>query len=328
MSARNGLIVVLALGLLAAPFPAGAQQPVKIPRIGYLLARTRADTAHLTNAFRQGLRELGYVEGQTIAIEYRWAEGRLEKLPDLAAELVRFKLDVIVTAGEASIRAARQATSTIPIVMATAGDPVGSGLIASLARPGGNLTGLSILATDLSGKRLELIKETLPKLSRAAVLWNPDNAVKVLELKETQAAARALGVTLQVAQVRGPNDFEIAFSAITRGRPDALVTLVESLTLLHRARIADFALKSRLPMIAELREFAEAGGLMTYGPSQPDLFRRAATYVDKILKGAKPADLPVEQPMRFEFVINMKTAKTLGLTIPQSILIRADQVIQ
>jgi len=327
-SATVQALVAVAFGLPFPPLAAGAQQPTKVPRIGYLLARSPADAADITNAFLQGLRDHGYVDCQTIAIEYRWTHGRFEQLPDLAADLVRLKVDVIVTGGEAAIRAARQATSTIPIVMATAPDPVGSGLIASLAHPGGNLTGLSILATEVAAKRLELLKETIPKLSRVAVLWNPGNPAKVREMKETEDAARALGLTLRPVQVRGLNDFNSAFSAITRERPDGLVTLVESLTLTHRRRIADFAAKRRLPMIAELRQFAEAGGLMTYGASQSDLFRRAATYVDKILKGAKPADLPVEQPMRFELVINMKTAKALDLTIPQTVLIRVDQVIQ
>ena len=286
------------------------------------------EAADITNAFRQGLRDLGYVEGQTIAIEYRWAEGKFERVPPLAAELVHLKVDVIVTAGEAAVRAARQATTTIPIVMASHPDPVGTGVISSLARPGGNLTGLSILAPDLAEKRLELIKEAVPKLSRVAVLWNPDNLGKVLEFKVTQAAARALGVTLQPVEVRKAKDFDMAFSAILRKRPDALVTFVETLTLVHQTQIVDFVTRNRLPMVAELRVFTELGGLMSYGANQPDLFRRAATFVDKILKGAKPSDLPVEQPTRFELVINMKTAKALGLAFPQSILIRADQVIQ
>jgi putative ABC transport system substrate-binding protein len=277
---------------------------------------------------KQGLRELGWIEGQNVGLEYRYANNKLEQLPNLAAELVRLKVDVIVTGGEAGIRAARGATSTIPIVMANSGDPVGTGLITSLSRPGGNMTGLSLLTPDLGGKRLELLKETVPKVSRVAVLWNPTNAVKVLELKSTEVAAKALGVTVTSFEVRAPTDFGRAFAAIGREHPTALITLTDPLTLGHQKQIAEFAAKSRLPMIAENREFAEAGGLMTYGPNLLDLWRRAATYVDKILKGAKPADLPVEQPTKFELVINLKTAKALGLTIPQSILLRADEVIQ
>ena len=328
MNKRTWLTLIIAPGILAAPLAAEAGQPAKVPRIGYLHARSPVEAADITNAFRRGLRDLGYVEGQTIAIEYRWAEGKFERVPPLAAELVRLKVDVIVTSGEAAVRAARQATSTIPIVMASHPDPVGTGVISSLARPGGNLTGLSIFAPDLAEKRLELIKEAVPKLSRVAVLWNPDNLGKVLEFQVTQAAARALGVTLQPVEVRKANDFDMAFSVILRKRPDALVTFVETLTLVHQTRIVDFVTRNRLPMVAELRVFSELGGLMSYGANQPELFRRAATFVDKILKGAKPADLPVEQPTRFEMVINLKTAKALGLTIPPSVLIRADQVIQ
>ena len=321
-------LAALTIIFLAAPLPAEAGQPAKVPRIGYLLSRSPADAADITNAFRQGLRDLGYVEGETITIEEQWAEGRFEQLPRLAAELVRLKVDVIVANGEAAVRAAREATSTIPIVMASHPDPVGSGVISSLARPGGNLTGLSIFATDLSQKRLELLKEAVPKLSQATVLWNPDNSGKVLEFKETQAAARVLGVRLQSVEVRKANDFNMAFSAIVRKRPDALITFAESLTLIHRTRIVEFVTKNRLPMVAELRVFTDLGGLMSYGANQPDLSRRAATYVDKILKGRKPADLPVEQPTRFELVINMKTAKALGLAFPPSILVRADHMIE
>jgi putative ABC transport system substrate-binding protein len=245
--------------------------------------------------------------------------------PRLAAELVRLKVDVIVTGGEAGIRAA---TSTIPIVMALSGDPVGTGLVASLARPGGNLTGLSLLNLELGGKRVALLKEAVPKVSRGAVLWNANNPVKALELQSTQDAAEALGVRVTSVEVREPTDFASAFAAIARARPNGLIPLVEAITLAHRREIGEFALKNRLPMIAELQEFAEAGGLMTYGPSQLDSYRRAATYVDKILKGAKPAGLPVEQATRFELLINLKTVKALGLTIPQSVLLQADEVIQ
>jgi putative ABC transport system substrate-binding protein len=320
------LIVALVLGVLAAPLPAGAQQAGKVPRIGVLSPSAEPDPQ--TEALKQGLRELGWIEGQNVGLEYRYANNKLEHLPNLAVELVRLKVDVIVTRGEAGIRAARDATSTTPIVMATSGDPVGTGLIASLSRPGGNMSGLSLLAPDLGGKRMELLKETAPKVSRVGILWNPTNAVKALELKSTEVAAKALGVIVTSNEVRAPKDFDRAFAAIAEERPSALITLSDPLTRGHKTQIAEFAVKSRLPMIAELREFAEAGGLMTYGASLLDLSRRAATYVDKILKGAKPSDLPIEQPTKFELVINLKTAKALALTIPQSLLVRADEVIR
>jgi len=279
-------------------------------------------------AFRQGLRELGYTEGQHLVIETRHAAMRPALLPDLAANLVLSKVDVIVAAGDPAIYAARHATSTIPIVMVAGADPVGSGLVASLARPGGNLTGSSALSPELSGKRLQLLTEALPGVSRVAVLWNPADPAKALDVRETQAAGQALGVQLQLLEVRGPEEFESAFAAMTRDRAEALITLGDPLTVSHRMRIVDLAAKSRLPTMYDVREFVEAGGLMAYGPSLPDLFRRAAAYVDKILKGAKPGTLPVEQPMKFELIINLKTAKALGLTIPQSVLFLADQVIQ
>ena len=318
-------IVSLCLSMLATPLTADAQQP-QVPRIGVLSSFSDPDPQ--VAALTQGLRDLGWVEGQNVAVEYRYANNHLEQFPHLAAELVRLKVDLIVAGGEAGIRAARDATSTIPIVMANSGDPVGTGLIASLSRPGGNVTGLSLLAPDLGGKRLELLKETVPKVSRVGVLWNPTNAVKALELNSTEVAARALGVIVTSHGVRAPADFDRAFAAIGRERPTALITLADPLTRGHKTQLAEFAAKSRLPMIAETRDFAEAGGLMTYGASLLDLYRRAATYVDKILKGAKPGDLPIEQPTKFELVVNLKTAKALGLTIPQSVLVRADEVIR
>ena len=284
--------------------------------------------SHLYGAFRQRLRELGYVDGQNIAFEVRSAEGRAERLPDLAADLVRLKVDVIVAGGTPAPLAAKRATTAIPIVMASAGDPVGSGLVASLARPGGNVTGLSLLVPELGGKRLQLLKEVVPGVSRVAVLWNAANPYPVLVWRQTEAAARALGVHLQSLDVRGPDDLEGAFAAATRGRAGALITVEDPLTFGQRKRIVDFAARARLPAMYGFREFVDAGGLMSYAASLADLSRRAATYVDKILKGAKPADLPVEQPTKFELVINLKTAKALGLTIPPSVLIRADQVIQ
>ncbi len=322
-----GLIVALAL--LAAPLAADAQQPGKVPRIGFLWASSPSDPAsqRYREVFRRGLRDLGYIEGQNIAIESRSAEGKYDRLPGLAAELVRLQVDVIVAVGAAA-PAAKQATTTTPIVMVGAGAAVEAGLVASLARPGGNITGLTQMLPELTAKRLELLKEAVPKVSRVAVLWNSANPVKALDWREIQVAARALGVTLQSVEVQEPDEFDRALAAIPRGHPDALITLDDSLTFLHRTRIVNVAAKSRLPAMYGLTAFAEAGGLMAYGPNVPDLFRRAATFVDKILKGAKPADLPVEQPTRFELVVNLKTAKALGLTIPQSVLIRADQVIQ
>jgi len=328
MNPHKLFIVIVALGVLAAPLPAAAQPPAKVPRIGFLGSGSPSTYGPLIVAFRQGLRDLGYVEGQNVVIELRWAEERSERLPDLAAELVRLKVDVILTHAGPNALVAKQATTTIPIVVAFAADLVGSGLVASLARPGGNVTGLNLLSPELGGKRLQLLKEAVPGLSRVAVLWNPALPAVVAIMRETEAAARTLGVQLQSLEVRGPDDFESAFAAATRGRARALITVEQPLAFIHRARIVDFAAKSRLPAIYPFKEFVDTGGLMSYGAHAADLWRRAATYVDKILKGAKPADLPVEQPTRFELVINMKTAKALGLTIPQSILIRADQVIQ
>lgn len=320
-----GLIVTLALGILQ-PISAHGQQPRKVPRIGFLCALAGPSTH--TEGFQEGLRELGYVEGKNIAIEYRFAAGRADRFRDLAAELVRLNVDLIVVASAPAIEPTKNTTKTIPIVMAQSEDPIGSGFVASLARPGGNVTGLSTLSPELSGKRLELLKEAVPKLSRVAVLWNAANPVAALQLRETEVAARALGVQLQSLEVRGPNDLEPAFSAMARGRAEALVVLPDLMFFDHQRRLADLTAWSRLAVIYEEREFVEAGGLMAYGPNYKDLFRRAAAYVNKILKGAKPADLPVEQPTRFELVINLSTARALGLTIPQSLLVRADAVIQ
>jgi ABC-type uncharacterized transport system substrate-binding protein len=282
----------------------------------------------LRTAFSDALRELGWVEGKTVAFEHRYAENWLEGLPELAAELVRLKVDVIAAAGTLAPLAAKQASSTIPIVMTAAGDPLGSGLVASLARPDGNVTGMSLMAPDLGGKRLELLKEVLPRLARVAVLWNAANPYSALLFKETQAAGRTLAIEVQSLEVRGPDDFDGAFEAARRQRPDALITVEDPLTASHRQRIADFTAEQQLPSLHGVREFAAAGGLMSYGASLPDLFRRAAGYVDKILRGAKPADLPVQQPSKFELVINLKTAKTLGLTVPLTLQASADEVIE
>jgi putative ABC transport system substrate-binding protein len=305
--------------------PAAAQPLEKVPRVGFLGPRTRSNDTGLVDAFLQGLRDLGWVEGKTIVIEYRWAEGRSDRLPDLAAELVRRKVDVIFAGNTSVAVAAKNATGTIPIVMATGGDPVGLGLVASLARPGGNVTGLSFsVGTDIVGKWLELLKETVPKVRRVAVLSNPANPSHALAIESVIVAARAAGVQLQLLEARGPNEFDNAFAAMARERAGALLVMLG----FHRARLSDLAAKSRLPAMYGSREYPEAGGLMSYGANFRHSFHRSATYVDKILKGAKPADLPIEQPAKFELVINLKTAKLLGLTVPPSLLLRADQVIE
>ncbi len=314
--------------VLASLQLADAQQPTKIPRIGYLGGASPSANAARIEAFRQGLRELGYVEGKNIVIEERYAEGKLDRLPALAAELVRLKVDVIVTGGPASTRLAKEATVTIPIVMAFDNDPVSSGFVASLARPGGNITGSSTLYPEISGKQLEFLKEIVPRLSRVAVLGSSTNPGNAQALRETELAARALAVQLQYLDVLGPKDIETVFRAASKGRADALLALTNPVLNEHRKALADLAIKNRLPGMYQASEYVEAGGLMTYGASITDLFRRTATYVDKILKGAKPADLPVQQPIKFEFVINLKTAKQIGLTIPQSVLYRADKVIK
>jgi ABC-type uncharacterized transport system substrate-binding protein len=324
-------IFALSLGavLLALWLPAQAQQPKKVPRIGYLIAPSLSANAARVEAFQQGLRELGYVEGKNIVIEWRSAEGKLDRLPALAAELVRLKVDVIVTGGQGSTRPANEATSTIPIVMAQDPDPIGNGFVASLARPGGNITGLSTLNPEISGKQLELLKEIIPKLSRVAVLGTSTRPGNAQNLKETELASEALGVKIQYLDVLGPKDIETAFRVASKARADAVLVLSSAVISSQRTQVlVDLAVKSRLPATYTRPEYVEDGGLMTYGPSINDLFRRAATYVDKILKGAKPADLPVEQPTKFEFVINLKAAKQIGLTIPPNVLVRADKVIR
>jgi ABC-type uncharacterized transport system substrate-binding protein len=308
---------------------AEAQQSAKIPRIGYLVGASLSGTSARIEAFRQGLRELGYVEGKNIVIEYRYAEGKLDRLPALVAELVRLKVDVIVANGPPSTRAAKEATVTIPIVMAQDSDPVGSGFVASLARPGGNITGLATLAPELSGKRLELLKEIIPKLSRVAVLGTSTLPGNAQRLKEVELAAGALKVQLQYLDVLDLKDIQIAFRAASKGRADAVLMMAAGgVVSAHRTEIVELAVKSRLPVIYTNSLFVDAGGLMTYSASITDLDRRAATYVDKILKGAKPADLSVEQPKKFEFIVNLKAAKEIGLTIPPNVLARADKVIK
>jgi putative ABC transport system substrate-binding protein len=317
-----GVLIGLVLLLLAMPPRAGAQQVGRIARVGELWFAEPAQPG-----FRQGLRDLGYVEGGSIAFETRFARGNEAVLPMLAADLVRLGVEVILVIDTPALEAARRATKTIPIVMAGFGDPVAEGFVTALARPGGNITGVSWLTPEVSGKRLELLREFLPKVSRVALLLDPTDAIATSELKAARAAARVIGVTLNVFEVRDARQLEKAFADIKNAYPDALVVVDTVRTFVDRARIASFAAAARLPLVSEERAFADAGGLMTYGPSVPDLYKRAATYVDKILKGARPADLPIEQPKKFELVINARTAKALGLTIPPSLLLRADHVI-
>jgi putative tryptophan/tyrosine transport system substrate-binding protein len=317
------------LGGAAATWPlaARAQQPAKLPTIGFLGQSTRSAASEWVAAFVQRLRELGRIEGRTITIEYRWADGRDERFAEIAAEFVRLKVDIIVTSGTPQVLAAKQATSVIPIVFATAGDPVASGLVASLARPGGNATGLSSLVADLAGKRLELLREVVPGLRRLAIMGNVGNPFTVLELGEVQAAARTLGLEVDTLEIRGAQDIAPAFEAL-KGRADALYVCIDALANANRIRINIRAVGARLPTMHGSRDYVEAGGLMSYGPNYPDLFRRAADYVDKILRGAKPGDLPVEQPTKFDLVINLTTAKALGLDVPATLLTRADEVLE
>jgi putative ABC transport system substrate-binding protein len=322
----GGCIVMLTLSLLAAPLAAAAQPSAKVARIGYLSVGGGAGSP-LTEAFRQGLHELGYVEGQNIAIEFRAAEGS-DRLPALAAELVQLQVDVIVARSSDAAHAARNTTTTVPIVMVVDVDPVATGLVASLGRPGGNLTGLTGMATELGGKRLELLKGAVPSLSRVAVLWNSLSAAMTLTFREIQTAAQALGVIVHPLGVREAKDIDSAIAAMTEERPDALFMITDVLTRRHTRQVVDFAAKHQLPTMFQDRGPVAEGGLMSYGPSITDLLRRAASYVDRILKGTKPSDLPVEQPMKFELVINLKTAKALGITMPPSLLFQATEVIQ
>jgi ABC-type uncharacterized transport system substrate-binding protein len=319
---------VIAFVLVVAVAVATAQQPGKIPRIGFLFVNFASSTPARSEAFRQGLRELGYVEGKNIVIESRYAEGKLDRLPGLAAELARLKVDVIVTTGPSATRAAKEANVAIPIVMSVDIDPVGSGFVASLARPGGNITGLSSLSSELSGKRLELLKEIVPGLARVAVLGTSTVPGNAQALKDTELAARTFKVKLQDLDVLDAKDIEAAFRAAGKERSDGVLVLTGRVLNFHRTQVIDLAVKSRLPAIYNTPEFVEDGGLVSYAANTNDLYRRAATYVDKILKGAKPADLPVEQPKKFELIINLKAAKLIGLTIPPNVLTRADKVIK
>jgi putative ABC transport system substrate-binding protein len=321
-----GLAVVLAVGLVLAPLGAEAQQVVRVPRIGLLTLVVSGPNLN-SKAFEQALHELGWVEGETIAIEYRSAAGQLDRLRDHAAELVRLQVDVIVASSSQAVQVARQATQRIPIVaLDLETDPVASGLAASLARPGGNLTGVFLDQPGLGGKWLELLREAVPEVRRVAALW--DAAMNPAPVRATEVVARSLGVPLHIREVRGPHELASAFEAITRGRARALLVFQSPMLFVHHARIAELAVTSRLPTIALFREFAQVGGLLSYGPSIQEVFRRAAFFIDKILKGAKPGDVPIERPYKFELVINMKTAKALGLTIPPTLLLQASQVIE
>jgi putative ABC transport system substrate-binding protein len=330
MNPRRKLLIALGLGALAVPLASVAQQQNKIWRVGFLALRhvDFVDTDYYYGPFRQGMRELGYIEGRNLAIEWRSAEGRAERLPALVADLVQLKVDVIVTAGSAATSAAQQATSALPIVMATTPDPVGSGFVESLLRPGANITGLSNLSVDINRKHLEIMLSIIPRLSRVAVLINPTNSSHAAILKSTQDAARKLDIKVLPAEARTPQEIERAFSAMARERAGAVIIAIDAFFIQQGRQIAQLAAKQRLPSMAGSREYVEAGGLMSYGQNLADNYRRAATYVDKILKGARPGDLPVEQPTTFELFINRKTAKTIGLAIPQELLLRADRVIE
>jgi putative ABC transport system substrate-binding protein len=323
-----GVIVLLTLSLLGVPLAAETLPSAKVARIGYLGSTTTREQEAYLETFLEGMRALGYVEGQNLVMEYRGAAGQYERFPDLAAELVRLQVDVLLVVATPAALAAKAATTTIPIVLAGVGDPVGSGLVASLARPGGNVTGVVSLAPELVEKQLAFLKDVLPTVSRVAVLWNPANPVHPLMVREADVAAQALGVQLHLVEAGGPDAFDRAFAAMTSAHAGALLVLADSMFFQHRRRLAELAATSRLPAMYNIPLMVEAGGLMAYGPNTPDIRRRAATYVDRILKGAKPGDLPVEQPMKFELVINLKTAQALGITIPPTLLFQADEVIR
>jgi putative tryptophan/tyrosine transport system substrate-binding protein len=325
---RRDFIIMAGGAAAALPLAAPAQQAGKVYRMGFLGNSTAALEANLVEPLREALRDLGYVEGQNILIEYRWAEGKYERFPALTAELIALKVDVIVTAGTPASLAVKKAATSIPLVMVAVGDPVATGLVASIGRPGGNITGLTSISSEIEGKRLELLREVVPTLSHIAVLWNAASPIQVIEERETRTAAQVLGMKMLSLGVRTREEIEDALTTIVRERPGALLVLADRLFLHHRTRIMDFAAQHRLPGVHAYRELVEVGGLMSYGPSYADMHRRAATYVDKILKGAKPADLPVQAPTKFELVINLKTAKALGLEIPPTLIARADEVIE
>ena len=330
MNTRRRLVLALIVGALAAPVASFAQQPAKIARVGFLYPGFPDGVGSVgLRALRDGLHELGYVEGKNLQLELRWGEGKIERLPALATELVQLKVDVIVAATSPSVVAARQATRTIPIVMPTSSDPAGDGLVASLAHPGGNNTGLSIMSPELGEKRIQMLKELFPRVSHPmAVLWNPDYVGMRARFEQARVAAPAVGLTVRSVEVRDTRELDAAFEAITREHPEALLLLVDPFTFSQRSRIVEFAAEQRIPAMYETSDFVDAGGLISYGPILSDQYRRAALYVDKILRGAKPADLPIEQPTKFELAINMRAAKALGIKFPESILLRADKVIE
>ena len=328
MTTRRELLIAFGAVVMSRPVAVMAQQSAKLRRIGFLSPFARAVTVSSEDAFRQGLRELGWIEGQNIAIEYRYAEDKTERLPDLVTDLVRLKVDVIVASVGVDALAAHKVTQTIPIVMAAGGDPVATGIAASLARPGGNVTGSSQMSHELAGKRLELLKEIVPKLSRVAVFWNPQRTPSTVNWNEMQLPARRLGVQLHSLEVRSADDYEKAFNEAVKARASALILTPDPLIDAHLRQIAEFATKNRLPSIFHLTQFVEAGGLAAYGVNRPELFRRAANYVDKILKGARAGDLPIEQATKFELALNLRTAKAIGISIPQSLVLRADKVIE
>jgi putative ABC transport system substrate-binding protein len=325
---RRDLLELIVGTVLASPSVASAQTGAPVPRIGYVFSFVPAEGRHLWEACREGLRELGYVEGSSIRLEPRWAEGRHERLPALVAELVQLNVDAIVAAATPAARAAKAATATIPIVIVAVGEPVKSGLVASLARPGGNITGLSLLTPELSGKRLELLKEVLPRLARVAVLMNPDNPVSAVFLEETRHAAGSLRLELKTVEARNAGETEQAFARLASLRTEALIVFDDPVIWSYRSSIVALAAERRLPAMYGYRDFVDAGGLMSYGPSRPDQYRRTAGYIDRILKGAKPADLPIEQPTRFDLIVNQRTAKALGLELPTSVLLRASEIIE
>jgi putative ABC transport system substrate-binding protein len=328
MISRRTFLATMTGGLLAAPVAVGAQPAEKVPRIGFLGNSTAALEANLVGPFRDGLRDLGYVEGRNVLIEYRWLEGQYDRLPALIAELIAQKVAVIVTAGTPAILALKKATTSIPLVMVAVGDPVGTGIVPSLSHPGGNITGLTSISPELDGKRVELLREVVPSVSHIAVLWNPSSPLQVVAEERTQAAARTLRLKVLSLGVRTKEEIDNGFALMVRERPGALLVLADRLFLYHRAAIMAFASRHHLPGVHAYRELVEAGGLMSFGPSYAGMHRRAAYFVDRILKGARPADLPVERPSTFELIINVKAARALGLTVPRSVLLRADEVIE
>ena len=328
MIRRRKVLLAIATTVLAMPLTGETQNARKIYRVGYLGNSSAALEPNLVEAFRQGMREFGYIEGKNLVIEFHWAEGRYHRFASLVTDLIHLPVDVIVTAGTPGTLAAKNATGTIPVVMAVSGDAVGTGLVKSLARPGGNVTGLTTMASELEGKRIELLLEILPRLARIAVLKNDINPLMAIQFRQTAAAAKSSGVALEAVDIRAVDDFEKAFASMAKARPDAIIVLADRFLLAERERILTFAAEQRFAAMYPYREFVEHGGLISYSPNYAESFRSAAKYVDKILKGAKPADLPVEQPTKFELVVNMKTAKTLGIKIPNSVLVRADKVIE